>query len=112
MHSGSVRKRGIAAKGLPVLLWALAIWLLLPLHRALTGPGDFVRVCAGIFLVIIFSTKLLYDTIIERRYRSEDPIREFLHVLGLIVVIVLVVGFVVLAIGLLVANVLRPMATS
>ena len=44
--------------------WLIVLWLMSPLALAMSGPVDFSRVALGILLFIIFTGKLLFDTII------------------------------------------------
>ncbi|MDZ7266052.1 MAG: hypothetical protein ONB48_01795 [candidate division KSB1 bacterium] len=82
--------------------WALVLWLLSPLAVAMHGPVDFTRVALGILLFILFTGKMLYDTIIApARTRAErSPLQDVLAMIGAITVIALVVGMVLLLVGL------------
>ena len=86
-----------------ILKWALVIFLLMPLRNAASGPVSFTRIAIGILLFVIFTGKLLYDTIIEkylRVRREQSAARDLITTLGIIVVIALVIGVVVLLIGM------------
>ncbi|MGQ9560560.1 MAG: hypothetical protein ACUVWA_08615 [Candidatus Oleimicrobiaceae bacterium] len=85
--------------------WALVAYLLWPVRGRLQGMGDFARVTLGIFLFVIFSGKLLYDQAVVRTSRAE-PRQEWLHLAGIALGLVLVVGMVVLLVGILLANLL------
>ncbi|MBC7186738.1 MAG: hypothetical protein H5U38_06855 [Calditrichaeota bacterium] len=85
--------------------WALVLYLLWPVRSRLQGMGDFARVALGIFLFVVFSGKLLYDQVIARR-QSTDPREQGVHLAGIALGLVLIVGVVVLLIGILLANLL------
>ena len=110
MPSGSDEKLGtynLFSIGKIILQWGLVVWLLWPLQNPLSATNDFIRVSVGLFLFIVFSTKMLYDTIIGGRDKRREPLQEFMHMIGLILAIVLVVGMVIFFIGMLMANVIK-----
>jgi Na+/proline symporter len=88
-----------------VAQWAIVLYLLWPLRGRVQGMGHFARVALGIFLFVVFSGKLLYDQVIARR-QSADPREQAVHLAGMALGLVLIVGVVVLLIGILLANLL------
>ncbi len=70
---------------------------------------NFTRVVFGILFFILFSGKLFYDTLLQRR-RTENPssmAAEIFSMLGMAIALALVIGLVVLSIGLLVFYLLQ-----
>ncbi len=96
----------------PLLLelakWALVLWLMSPLAVAMHGPFDFTRVALGILLFILFTGKLLYDTILApAKTRAErTPLQDVLALMGAVAVIALAVGMMLVLVGLYVIKVI------
>ena len=106
--SGDTSTKNIFVRtGITIIQWAVVIWLLLPLTRPFTGSEDFFRVAGGIFLFVVFATKLLYDTIIVGRTTKRETVEQIWHIVGIILSIVLIVAMVVVFIGLLMANIIK-----
>jgi hypothetical protein len=82
--------------------WALVLWLMSPLAVAMHGPFDFSRVALGILLFILFTGKLLYDSIIApAKTRAErSPMQDVLMMIGTIAAIGLAVGMMLLLVGI------------
>jgi hypothetical protein len=98
-----VKVKGWIETALEVAKWALVIWLLLPLVGFTKYPISIGRVVAGICLFVVFAGKLFYDTLImefvrQRRYSMKQ---DLMTLLGMILAVVLLVGFVVVMVGLL-----------
>ena len=99
---GKVQKQGNWKLVLTELgKWALVIFLLLPLRGAQAGPIDLWRVALGILLFVIFGGKLLYDAIIADllHRRRESTARDWVTLLGMVVVVAIVVGMMLLFSG-------------
>jgi ABC-type enterochelin transport system permease subunit len=92
-----------------IVKWAVVVWLLLPIHKPLHGLNDFARVTLGIFLFVIFATKLLYDRAVQGGIRRRDTSRELLSIAGIVVAITFIVGIIVLLVGMLVANLAKSL---
>lgn len=96
----------------PLLLelakWALVLWLMSPLAVAMHGPIDFSRVALGILLFILFTGKMLYDTILApAKTRAErTPLQDVLAMIGSVAVIALAVGMMLVLVGLYVMKVI------
>ncbi len=88
------------------LRWALVIWLLLPLLGLVRGSFSVGRVVLGIALFVVFSGKLFYDTMISEFIRQKRPSlkQDMIGILGMILGVLLIVGFVVVMVGLLLAR--------
>jgi len=87
--------------------WALVGYLLFPLRRRMHFPLDFARSALGIVLFVIFTGKMLYDTVIWKQVsgaRRDSP-RDLLSTLAIVFLIALLVGVSVFFIGLYVMNV-------
>jgi hypothetical protein len=101
----SVRKQrlGLLYEG---LRWALVIWLLWPLLGLVRGSISVGRVVLGIALFVVFSGKLFYDTMITEFIRQKRPSlkQDMIGILGMILGVLLIVGFVVVMVGLLLAR--------
>lgn len=96
----------------PVLLeigkWALVLWLMSPLAFVMQGPIDFTRVALGILFFIIFTGKMLYDTVLApAKTRAErTPLQDVLAMIGTIAVVGLAVGMMLVLVGVYVAKVI------
>lgn len=95
------------------LRWALVIWLLWPLLGLVRGSVSVGRVVLGIALFVVFSGKLFYDTMISEFIRQKRPSlkQDMIGILGMIVGVLLIVGFVVVMVGLLLARWQESVAT-
>lgn len=95
------------------LRWALVIWLLWPLLGLVRGSVSVGRVVLGIALFVVFSGKLFYDTMISEFVRQKRPSlkQDMIGILGMIVGVLLIVGFVVVMVGLLLARWQESVAT-
>lgn len=86
-----------------VLKWAFIIWLLWPLSRlSQEGLNQFTRVLLGILLFIIFTGKVLYDTIFMGliKQRRTSMKQDAILLLSVILVLCLMLGLVVFIVGL------------
>jgi predicted membrane-bound spermidine synthase len=105
-----IRKRSVRKQRLGLLYeglrWALVIWLLWPLLGLARGSISVGRVVLGIALFVIFSGKLFYDTMISEFIRQKRPSlkQDMIGILGMILGVLLIVGFVVVMVGLLLAR--------
>jgi cobalamin biosynthesis protein CobD/CbiB len=104
------RWKEIGGTLLQLLKWSAVIWCLWPLARFSEGSIQFTRVLLGILLFIIFSGKMLYDTIImdyirQRRTTLKQDIAQFL---GMILAVALIVGLVLLMIAALIMESMKP----
>ncbi|MDM7924719.1 MAG: hypothetical protein QUS35_01760 [bacterium] len=88
------------------LRWALVIWLLWPLLGLVRGSVSVGRVVLGIALFVVFSGKLFYDTMVSEFVRQKRPSlkQDMIGILGMILGVLLIVGFVVVMVGLLLAR--------
>jgi hypothetical protein len=86
--------------------WVLVAYLLFPLRRRMHLPLEFARSALGIVLFVIFSGKMLYDTVIWKILSGSprDTGRDLLSMLAMVVLIALLVGITIFFIGLYVAN--------
>jgi hypothetical protein len=87
---------------LEIAKWLIVLWLMSPLALAMRGPVDFSRVALGILLFIIFTGKLLFDSIVAPlKTRSErSAAQDVIMMIGVVAVIGLAVAMMVLLIGL------------
>ena len=88
---------------LEIVKWAFIIWLLWPLSRlSQEGLSQFTRVLLGILLFIIFTGKVLYDTIFVGliKQRRTSMKQDAVLLLGVILVLCLMLGLVVFIVGL------------
>jgi hypothetical protein len=105
-----LRRRAIRKQRLGVvyeaLRWAFVIWLLWPLLGLVRGSISVGRVVLGIALFVVFAGKLFYDTMIGEFVRQKRPSwkQDFMGLLGMILGMLLIVGFVVVMVGLLLAR--------
>ncbi len=95
---------------LQILKWALVLWCLWPLARFSEGSIQFARVLLGILLFILFSGKLLYDTVImdyvrQRRTTLKQDIAQFL---GMLLAVGLIVGLVLMMIAAFIIESSKP----
>ena len=84
--------------------WALVIYLLLPLTKAMNGVVDFNRIVIGETLLIIFIGKMFYDTVIWKFIRTRNEVgKEIIGMIGLLVSIgfILVMFFLLFGVTLL-----------
>ncbi len=95
------KAREWAGLGLEILKWIFVLWLLWPLRHPSGTPLEFFRVIAGIVLFIIFSGKLLYDTVIMSiiHQRRKTAKQDFITLIGLVLAMGLVVGVLFLFVG-------------
>ncbi len=84
--------------------WALVLWLLMPIRKAMSERVDFARVALGILLFILFAGKLFYDNILDSllKRKENQTSRDIIAMFGMAAAIALVIGVVVLFIGLFV----------
>jgi len=86
---------------LEILKWGLVVWLLWPLQNALSERVSFTRIAFGILLLVLFTGKLLYDTLLDplltgrRRESKLDWVTVIVVVLLLALVVALTALFVV-----------------
>ncbi|MBD3376087.1 hypothetical protein GF406_13710 [candidate division KSB1 bacterium] len=93
-----------------IVKWLAVFYLLWPLQNLTTQqPVSLPRVMLGILLFIIFSGKILYDTIIDRvkEQREGRGVSELLTLLGIVILVALVVGIFLVLIGLTVFAVMQ-----
>jgi Na+/proline symporter len=93
-----------------VCKWLVVFYLLWPLQNLTAQqPVSLPRVMLGILLFIIFSGKILYDTIIDRvkEQRESKRVSELLTLLGIVILMALVVGIFLVLIGLTVYAVMQ-----
>jgi hypothetical protein len=88
--------------GVEVLKWGWVLFLFWPLIRLQEGKFSLIRILAGIVFFVIFSGKLLYDTLIQDyiRRRNISRKRDLITFLGIILAASLIVGIVVLVFAL------------
>lgn len=81
--------------------WLIVLWLMSPLALAMRGPVDFSRVALGILLFIIFTGKLLFDTIIAPlKTRTErTAAQDVIMMIGAVTAIGLAVTMMILLVG-------------
>lgn len=91
----------LKATFLEIAKWLVVLWLMSPLALAMRGPIDFSRVALGILLFIIFTGKLLFDSIIAPlKTRTErTALQDLIMMFGVVTVIGVAVAMVVLLIG-------------
>jgi len=89
--------------------WLIVLWLMSPLALAMRGPVDFSRVALGILLFIIFTGKLLFDTLIAPlKTRTErTALQDVIMMFAVVTVIGLAVTMMILLIGLYVMKVME-----
>ncbi|MBN2357132.1 hypothetical protein JXO59_13525 [candidate division KSB1 bacterium] len=89
--------------------WGLVIYLLWPLHRAMSEPVNFTRIVFGILLFVLFSGKLFYDSILRkwRQQKQRSMAADLLSTLAMVVALSMVIGLVVLSIGMLVFSMMQ-----
>jgi hypothetical protein len=83
--------------------WVLVIWLIWPIHKAVTNKVDIPRLLLGMLLFIIFAGKLFYDTVLQGqlKFREGSGRRGILEILGIAIGLAFLVGTMILFIGLL-----------
>jgi hypothetical protein len=88
--------------GVEVLKWGWVLFLFWPLFRLHEGKFSLIRILAGIVFFVIFSGKLLYDTLVQDyiRRRNVSRKRDLITFLGIILAASLIVGFVVFVFAL------------
>jgi hypothetical protein len=81
--------------------WTIVLWLMSPLALAMRGPVDFSRVAIGILLFIIFTGKLLFDTIIAPlKTRTErTAAQDVIMMIGAVTAVGLAVTMMIVLIG-------------
>lgn len=81
--------------------WVIVLWLMSPLALAMRGPVDFSRVAMGILLFIIFTGKLLFDTIIAPlKTRTErTALQDVIMMIGAVTAVGLAVTMMILLVG-------------
>ncbi len=89
----------IAVPAVQVVKWGLVVWLLLPLTTSMRGQVSFARVMPGILLFIIFSGKILYDVILDKK-RQRSAASDLIIMFAVVIIVVLVVAAVVVFVGL------------
>ena len=87
---------------LEIFKWGVVFWLLLPIKHASHTPISFFRVSVGIALFIIFTGKIFYDVVIQNliRKKRDNLKKDMIALVGIIVIITLVVGFLIFFISL------------
>jgi len=82
--------------------WGVIIWLLLPIQHASQSPVNFFRVTVGVALFIIFIGKIFYDTVIQglMRKKRDSLKKDMITLVGIIMIIGLIVGFLIFFISL------------
>ena len=83
--------------------WALVIFLLLPVWGQQISRFQAFRVVAGIFLFVIFSGKVLYDTLIMKIIRQQrtSTKRDVIMVIATLLVLVIIIGALLFTVGFL-----------
>jgi hypothetical protein len=96
--------------GREVLKWGLVVWLLLPIRTARKGPVDITRIVIGLALFIIFVGKRFYDRIFSDyiKKRKTSALADLLGGIGIILIIVVLVGVLMLFVGYLIMEMMRP----
>ncbi len=81
--------------------WVIVLWLMSPLALAMNGPVDFSRVALGLLLFIIFTGKLLFDTIIAPlKTRTErTALQDVIMMIGAVTAVGLAVTMMILLVG-------------
>lgn len=89
--------------------WVIVLWLMSPLALAMSGPIDFSRVAMGILLFIIFTGKLLFDTIIAplKTRIERTALQDVIMMIGAVTAVGLAVTMMILLVGV---YVMRMMA--
>ena len=89
--------------------WGLVIFLLLPVWGQQISRFQAVRVAAGIFLFIIFSGKVLYDTMIMKIIRQQRTAlaRDVIMTAAMLLILVIVIGALIFAVGFLSLSLLQ-----
>jgi len=87
--------------------WLLVAWLLYPLHRRMHLPAEFARSAVGILLFVIFTGKMLYDSIIWKQLTgsSRDSARDVLSIVAIIFLIAMLLGVILFFVGLYLASI-------
>lgn len=85
-----------------IFKWGAIVWLLLPIRHASQTPVSFLRVTVGIALFIIFTGKIFYDLIIQNliRKKRENLKKDLITLVGILLIICLVVGFLIFFLSL------------
>ena len=81
--------------------WLIVLWLMSPLALTMRGPVDFSRVALGILLFIIFTGKLLFDSIIAPlKTRTErSAAQDVIMMIGAVTAVSLAVTMMILLVG-------------
>ncbi len=91
---------------LEIFKWGVIIWLLLPIRHASQTPVSFIRVTIGIALFIIFTGKIFVDVLIQNliKKKRESLRQDMIALVGIILIMGLVVGFLIFFISLYVVE--------
>jgi len=83
---------------LEIVRWAVVIWLLWPLQNALSERVSFTRIAVGILLLVLFTGKLLYDTLLDPLLtgRRRDSKLDWVTLVVVILLVALVVALTTL----------------
>lgn len=94
---------------LEIFKWGVILWLLIPIKHASQTPVSFFRVTLGITLFIIFSGKIFYDVVIQNliNKRRDNLKKDIITLVGIVVIIALVVGFLIFFIGLYIVEAVK-----
>ena len=94
-----------------VIKWGVIVWLILPVQNQEPNFLDFVRVVIGILLFIVFTGKLLFDTIFNDMIKQRDTSlkKDLLTLAGILLVVAIMVGFTIFAAGLILMNMHQKM---
>jgi hypothetical protein len=81
--------------------WSLVFWLLYPLIWIQDKYVSFPRVMAGILLFVVFSGKMLYDMMVNKRnhHYERSNAADLLATLGMVIVVAVIVGLFVVILG-------------
>lgn len=103
--TGTIRTK-LLRYALEIGRWALVVYLLFPLRRRMRLPLEFVRTALGIVLFVIFTGKMLYDSVIWKQLTgaTRDSGRDLLSMVAIVLLISLLVATTIFFIGLYVVN--------
>ncbi len=110
----NIRNRKILSIVWEICKWGLVLWLLFPLRKSATGSAAFIRIAFGILLFVIFTGKLLYDSIFDayKQNSERNNVRDLLRMVGIVSIIALAVGAVVFSIGFFVFSYLTSVSNN
>ena len=96
--------KGLLETVFEILKWLFVAWLLWPIVGLGKSTMSVGRVVFGICMFVVFAGKLFYDTLITEfvRQRRTTVKQDLLMLLGMIMAVLLLVGFVVFTLGLLI----------